>query len=350
MISSTVKRRSNTKVGKPAAAPVSAFSSTLQEKPKRGRRTIPDSFLLGARNQWASLLEESWPEIGWPLLQMRQRRTNAIDDLRKALLHLRDKPHNSGLASAFYCESSEIATPADIRRNRIRRGELQGEIIHVRVRLDEIQRSIWEIDAALKSATGSEYTATIEKEIVKRRQAFAQLETDVNQLTADERNLGKKCSDQEAYVYASELLDYIRTPDRYAVKPLNVANALAGLPTMRWRQSHFRCSKMPPQEARLHYRVLNVILKLWKRRPEGPKNFLIEFFKSQLPKLPKKLGYTRDFLLQNWHDLKSAIEVCVTTEHNDAEAPYILTSIFLKAAMGQKSPLEKMLADQEKLS
>jgi len=119
---------------------------------------------------------------------------------------------------------------------------------------------------------------------------------------------------------------------------------------MRWRQSHLRCSKMPPQEPRFHYRVLNVILKLWKRRPAGSKESLIEFVKSQLPKLPKKLGYARDFLLQNWHDLKSAIEVCLTTEQNEGEAPYILTSIFLKAAMSQKNPLEKMLADQEKLS
>src|SRR6266403_1056229 len=79
MISSTVKRRTNAKVRKPSDVPISAFSSTLTEKPKRGRRTIPDSHLLGARDQWTSLLEESWPDIGWPLLQIRERPTSTID-------------------------------------------------------------------------------------------------------------------------------------------------------------------------------------------------------------------------------------------------------------------------------
>src|SRR5258706_6802832 len=128
MISNTVKRRPNAKVRRPGDVPISAFSSTLTEKPKRGRRTIPDNFLLGARNAWAALLEESWPEIAWPLLQIRERPTSTIDDVRKAFRPAKDKPHNSGLAAAFYREASEIATPADVRTNRIRHGELQGEI------------------------------------------------------------------------------------------------------------------------------------------------------------------------------------------------------------------------------
>src|SRR5882757_9620354 len=102
MISNPVKRRGGTRVRKPNEAPLSAFASTLTEKPKRGRPTIPDNFLLGSRNQWASLLEESWPEIAWPLLQMRGHPTSTIDDLRKAFRHVKEKPHNSGLAAAFY--------------------------------------------------------------------------------------------------------------------------------------------------------------------------------------------------------------------------------------------------------
>src|SRR6266850_2512806 len=95
-------------------AAIEAFSSSLMEKPKRGRPTIPDNFLLGARNGWASLLEESWPEIGWSLLQIRERPTSTIDDVRKAFQPVKEKPHNSGLANAFNRETVETATPAEV--------------------------------------------------------------------------------------------------------------------------------------------------------------------------------------------------------------------------------------------
>ena len=106
---------------------------------------------------------------------------------------------------------------------------------------------------------------------------------------------------------------------------------------------------MPLNEPRLHYQVLEVISKMWKRRRGASKEALTEFFKIQLPKLPKKLGYTRDFLLGNFRDLRLAIEESLGTKHEDGEAPYLLTSIFMRNTRNQKSPLESMLAEQEKI-
>ena len=345
MILNTVKKLTR----RPGEVPVSAFSSTLAEKPKRGRRTIPDNFLLGARNAWAALLEESWPEIGWPLLEIRKHRTSTIDDVRKAFQPVKSKPHNPGLAAPFYSETFEVATPTDVRRNRTRQGELQGQLIHLRAKVDEVQRSVWEIDAALKNA-GPQHTTAIQTEIAKRRQELVQVQTDFNRLTSEEKSLGVKCSDQEAYVYASQLLDFLRSVDRYGVKPLTMANALAGLPTMRWRQSYSRCARMPYQQhTGVSYRVLNVILKLRKRKPWDTKESLIDFFRAQLPKLPKKLEYTRDFLRENMRDLRLAIEECLNVEHDAGAFPYVLTSIFMRNTRNQKSPLERILAEQEKL-
>ena len=155
-------------------------------------------------------MEESWPEIGWPLLQIRKHRTSTIDDVRKAFQPVKSKPHNAGLAAPFYSETYEVATPTDVRRNRIRQDELQGQLIHLRAKVDEVQRSVWEIDAALKNA-GPEHTSAIETEIAKRRQELVQLQTDFNRLTSEEKNLGAKCSDQEAYVYAFQLLVFLRS-------------------------------------------------------------------------------------------------------------------------------------------
>lgn len=344
MVLNTVKKRT----GKPDQPPISAFSSTLTEKPKRGRRTIQNNFLLGARNQWVSLLEESWPEIGWPLLQIRATTTTTIDDVRKAFQPVREKPHNAGLAAPFYRETFEVAMPAEVHKNRKRLGDLQAEIHHAQTKLNDMERSKSEMDALLKTEPHG-YTESIQKEITKRQEAIDQLGNSINELRIEERRLDKDSFDQEAYVYASELLDYLHS-GRYAVTPRSIANALAGLPRMRWRQSHLRCSRMPLDMSRLHYQVLEIIVKIWKRRRRKPTDSVIELFKSQLLKLPKKLGHTRDFLLENWRDLKLAIEDCPSREPEDGEAPYILASIFLRNTRNQKTPLGRMLAEQEKLS
>jgi len=301
------------------------------------------------RNAWAALLEESWPEIGWPLLQIRKHRTGTIEHVRKAFQPIKSKPHNSGLAAAFYRETFEVATPTEVRGNRIRQASLQGQLIHLGAKVDELQRSLWEIDIAVKNA-GPEHTSAIETEIAKRRQDLVQLQTDLNHLTSEEKNLGAKCSDQEAYVYVSQLLDFLRSVDRYGVKPRSMANALAGLPTMRWRQSYSRCARMPREEPRLPYQVLNVILKLCKRQRGDSEESLTDFFRAQLPRLPKRLGYTREFLLENMRDLRLAVEECLTVQHNPGELPYALTSIFMRNAGKQKDPVERILAQQERLS
>lgn len=333
---------------KPGEAPISGISSTLVEKPRRGRRTISDNFLLGGRNQWASLLEESWPEIGWPLIQIRDRSTSTIDDVRKAFQPVKEKPHNSGLANSFYRETVEIAKPTEVLRNRKRVGELQAAIHHGQAKLMDIQRSILDAGEALKIASPEEIKS-VREEITRRQQALLQVETDLDRLIIERYAVDKKSLDQEAYVYAHELLDFLQS-GRYAINPQSVANAVAGLPTMRWRQSHLRCSRMPIEQPGLCYQVLGLVLKLWKRRRGESKESLTDFFRSQIPKLPKKLGYTRDFLLGNWRDLRMAIEECLNSKHESSEAPYFLTSVFMRNTRKQKSPLERMLAEQEKLN
>ena len=317
------------------------------DKPKRGRPTISNNYLERARNQWAALLEESWPEIGWALQQIRQRPTSTIEDVRKSFQPVKEKPHNSGLANPFYREAVKFAKPTGVRRNRMRVGKLHVEIHHSRAKLTDIQRSIWDAEEALKIAAPEERNP-VQEEITRRHHCLHQVETDINRLRIACDALDKESLDEEAYVYAHELLDFLQS-GRYALNPQSVANALAGLPTMRWRQSYLRCSPIRLQQPRLDYQILRMILKLWKRHHDESKESLIEFFRGQLPKLPRKLGYARDFLLENWRDLKLAIEECLDRKHEGGEAPYTLTSIFMRNTRKQKSPLERVLAEQEKL-
>jgi hypothetical protein len=61
------------------------------------------------------------------------------------------------------------------------------------------------------------------------------------------------------------------------------------------------------------------------------------------------LGYTRNLLLTGWHNLGLAIEEYLTSKQEDGQTPCVLTSIFMRNAKNQKSPLDRMFEEQEKL-
>src|ERR1700722_2937011 len=63
--------------------PVSEQVVTVAEKPKRGRPTTPDDLLSATRNDWVAFLEDSWPEIGRRMRQIRAKRKATIEDVRK---------------------------------------------------------------------------------------------------------------------------------------------------------------------------------------------------------------------------------------------------------------------------
>jgi hypothetical protein len=332
---------------KSGEVPISAESSTLAERPKRGRRTMPDNFLLGARNAWAALLEESWPEIGWSLSCIRDRPNNTIEDVKKAFEPVKRTPHNPGLAAAFYHESSETAKAADIRKNREELGKLQAQIHHTQVRYDELERSSREAEAALTVASPGD-EETIREEATRRLQRLHQMGDDLKKLRSEGEVLNKKLRDQEAYVSRSELLDFLLCK-KYAVTPRNLANALAGLPWMKWRQSVSRCSSMSFNEAYLHYRVFEVISKIWGDQSQEFEDPPIEFFQTKLLKISKKSGYARQFLWDNWSDLRLAIEECWKSKQTSTAIPFVLTSIFMRNVTRQKNPAERILAEREKL-
>lgn len=323
------------------------LSSNNGRKDKRGRPTTPDNFLLGSRNQWVWLLEQSWFDIGWLLVGIRSRRTSTIQDVQKTMMSLKEKP-NGGLAAAFYRDSSEAADAMEIRRNRARLSELHAQILETQAKRDGQERQCWETEAALKEADPNEKEA-IQTEAKRRKEYLIQLAENLRKLESDRDALNKKMLDQEAHFSRSELLDFLLS-GRYAINPRNMADALAGLPFMKWRQSYSRCSKMPyDSEPHLWYRVLETIQEIWERRSEEFEDAPVEFFRARLLNLPKKLGYVRQFLWENWRDLKLAIEECWKSKHPAPSIPFVVTAKFVQNLTRPKSPVEKVLADREKL-
>ncbi len=181
-----------------------------------------------------------------------------------------------------------------------------------------------------------------------RQRRLVKLEGDLRKLQSERETLDIKVRDQQAYVSLSELLDYLHS-GRYAVNPRNLANALAGVPQMRWRQSFARCGGMPFNQPRLDYAVFETISDVWCRRTEEFGEAPVEFFRAGILRLSKKLGYTRQFLCERWHDLKLAIVECWKSKQAPASIPFVLTSIFMRNTTRQKDAAEQILAERDKL-
>jgi hypothetical protein len=327
----------------------------MEKRNKRGRPTIADNFLVGWRNDWVRLLEENWAEIGWPLICIRNERSKSLDDIQRALACLRDKP-NGGLAGRLYRSPRQPGSTAEIRGSWKSISKLDARILKTEADRDAQERLLREAESALKQTehllNGSDVKVkeTVILQITKRRDSLTRTTENLQQLNKERDALNTKVLDQESYLFCSELLDYLLQSGRYAVKPRPLANALAGLPKMRWRQSHSRCAKMPlDSETHLYYRTWDTIRRICTRNHAHRVEVFVEFFRISILRLPTKI-YMRQFLCKHWRDLRLAIEECWNVQDPDELISFKVAARFVQNLTQQKNAVESVLAAQEELT
>jgi hypothetical protein len=327
--------------------PISEQVATVSKKPKRGRPTVPDDLLSATRNDWVGFLEDSWPELGRRMRQIRDKRKATIEDVGKLFELEAENIPRFDLAGSFYNGSAEPATPAEILRNRKRAENLDAQILHTEAKYDELQRKYQNAEVVLGQCSPAN-RSKIQTVATKRRQDLTKVKDDLKELQAQRTALEQKLLDQGAYVKRSELLEFLHS-HRYAIYPRNVTDAVAGLPGMKWRQSYTRCSHMPYVAGdRQAHLVLDMLLKIWDKRPrelEGPP---IDFFRSKLVS-PKRFDSTRQFMRQHWSDLSLAIKQTWKSEQFPADIPYVIGSIFMRNVNRTKNAEEQILAEDESL-
>ena len=317
---------------------------------KGGRPTIPDNFLLGSRNQWRAFFEQCWPDIGWPLLQIRKRRSSAIKDVRRVFESVAGKP-KCDHANAFLRGEPRRITVQALRKQTIASNKLRYEVQDMQNKRPELPRLCLEAANALSQASEAE-NAAIQAELVRRIHAVKQYEGSFDVKERECIALEKQVRDGEVYLYCSELLNFLRSEGKRkrAVTPLNLANALAGLPYMRWRQSDTRCSKMLADAFAQHpYAVFQLIERLLRRIGAKHGRSLLSAFLAELLKLPKKEIYPRDSICEQWRDFRLAIEEVSDSKHQSGCIPYVITSAFLRNVSRQKTSLDNVLDAQEKV-
>jgi hypothetical protein len=215
---------------------------------------------------------------------------------------------------------------------------------------EELVRSCIDAENALKQVSEQD-SEDIQAECNHRRERLLQLEENLRRTESTSKELDKKVLDQETYWYCSQLLDFLCGKKKYAMEALNLANALAGLPHMGWRESFARCSKMPRCSpfAQLPYQVFEVVSRIWRRRPKDLQGPPTEFFRVQILKLPKKDGGIRALVARAWRDLRLAIEQCWKEQHSEESMPCAITSAFVENYLRPKTPAEGIRHENEML-
>jgi hypothetical protein len=320
----------------------------IPEKRKRGRPTIADNFLLGSRNSWLHFFEEAWPEIGLSLLNIRKDPSRTIEHIQRVFEPVQSKD-NCDHGKAFLRGLPQPIEGEKLRRNRTRNADLFVEIQKIQSQLPELRRSCEEAEEALKHVSEEEHQI-IQKELTRRRKRLLRLEETLGELKTESKELNERVLGQETYWYCSQLRDFLCGKKQYAVKPLKLANALAGLPDMGWRGSLARCSRMPRSfPERLPSRLCNIFCGIWRRRPKGLRDAPTEFFRIQVLKLPKNGDGIRETLCCGLRDLRLAIVEC-WAQHSEDYMPYAITLAFLRRHRSSKTEGERILDRQEMLS
>lgn len=329
--------------------PVMLVKPVNPERPKRGRPTTADNFLLGFRNNWHSFLERNWHEIGWSLLRIRRRRTGTVEEIQSIFEPLRAKPNNH-CADCFLGGSPQPVTGKELRANRIKSSKLHDDIQKMHTHRQEMEFSCAYAENALRVA-GEQEKEAIEAEAKERKERLQELNENLQRTQAESGELDKKVREQETYSYCSQLLAYL-CKGNYAVEPFAVANAFAGSPVTRWRQSLARCAKMPRSSfsPQYPYGIFRGISRIWRLRSKYAHLSPNGLFKAEIPKLRKRNGESYSYLSEGWRDLCLAIVECSKAGHSDEFMPYALTKAFLKYQSRSKSQADQIMDEREKLT
>lgn len=332
---------------RPRRIPKQIKPKPSEQKANTSQNTLPDNFLLGARNEWTYLLEESWPDVGCDILKMAKQKATTIEEIGTLFVILKEKQHNFGLAAPFFRDSWETATPADVQRNRFQLGTWEADVVRLQTERNEYKRLCEEAEHALKIASALDIPA-IQEEAKRREQRLTELETGLQGLDNQRASLDSKVRDQEAYVFRSQFIDFLHS-GRLPINPRNLSNAVAGLPRMDWQQSVERTSAMPFNAQSLTYSVFELISEMWNGSPTDFQMAPVEFFKNKALSLSTNWGYARQFVWDNWRDLRIAIEESWKSTCSKTCVPYVLTSTFIRNTKQQKDSAERILTAREKL-
>jgi hypothetical protein len=341
-------------------SPMEAILGASERKAKLGRPTIDDGWLSGNRDALLNMFAFGWPEIGWQLAAATTR-----DALRLALQLLKD--HNSRrYIDRLLRETSSRGDGREIRKKRASLGKAVTQMHTAQSHCSDCTNRCREIEAALIQATEDQLQILF-PEFSKRR-IECQSAQDQSRLTTEtQASLENDVIDEESAYAQDQLLAFIRK-GKYAFHPLNLANAVAGLPWANevpfmgvW-QSHARCLKSKaPGWSSYRYEVFKTIETVCEQASPSSE-VITQALEKRIKTLPRmakhdhpQIGsqkienYTRVFLCENWWYLQRAIKKSLETTDDPRPLHFIIVSNLDKFIGEPKTQADLAIAQTMKI-
>jgi hypothetical protein len=317
------------------------FDDEDSDDGKLGRPTISAGRLGSNRDAILNMLCPWWPNVGWQLATARTR-----EDLRQALQPATVHGNRQHIDRLLRITNVTASAP-EIRKKRLALGDAVEVMHNTQAKKTDRIEECREIEVAWSQAKPDQLDF-VKREFPIRRAACQEAQDQAFAAEAKERTLESELLDMEAAYAQDEMLMFI-TKAKYALNPLNIANAMAGLPNAidvpflgAW-QSHARCSKLECSTPfSFHYELFETIQSIWERSKTSSLPVL-EFFQQEIMGLPKTMvtkhptmgtnrvdNYVKSQLCENWWYLQRAIEKSLQTNDDPRPVHFIIAANFDK--------------------
>lgn len=233
------------------------FDSGDPPKKRLGRNLgIEDGRLFDVREHLVWLIETTWDQAGCKLPTI-----NGPDEIPTVLQIWKDRS-SEHVTSALLRSSSGPANSARLRAQRRDIGKLNEK---VRCALEEVEKRVESFERFLRidaPRLSEGEQIVVDDEIRKRVAEAIHAVNEYFALQDQQKALENLVKDGEAHFARAELVRFCRSK-RYRLSSLNIANALAGLPLIGWRQSAKRCKKWKSVgEKGVSFQVFEIIRRI----------------------------------------------------------------------------------------
>jgi hypothetical protein len=323
--------------------PANLHPDLAQEKPNAGYpERIDHKRLWNVRQHLLWLLETTWDEVGWTLGRVKnaaqlqaavkpwQARIEQEEHVVKSLLRLSESP----------------ATGTLLDRQRKQQGKLHSSVLSAHDQIGKCWESLERFMQIPSMDLPDAERNVICDAIRMRARKLAQAGAEYIALTNEEKDLEQLIRNGEAYFARKEFARFCRS-QRYRLNPVNVANALAGLPFIGCRQSVKRCRKWPADgSGGLSYQIFQILRRIVQantRRPDLIKD-AERWLRSR--RAAESSGVSE--LQLHWYYLRRSIKTALDQNTSRPQLPAAISREYWRRK-SHPSAIDRAFAEEEQI-
>jgi hypothetical protein len=309
---------------------------------KRGRPfSLDQQSLLNRRESLRFWLDGSWGKIGWKL-----QTAKALSDLRKAFRPLDTSNHHP--INIFAQKTRRTANAASLRLRTKEASGLHEEVRATALDAQKREDAVNRVRSAFQQAKAKRDKKKFGKILDERLSVHKEAQANYEALLRKERALEQQMSEERAFFAQNELLRFLKS-GRYAFTTAKLANAMAGLPDIGWRQSAKCCASSKPREQAGSIYWLVEFLSGAISESKGSNLPLTEQVRRKLETHGDRVGYRLQEAKRNWYHLRRAIEAATRVmRQHPGSLPFRITAQYQTYAQ-RKNAVELFREEEERL-